>query len=335
MKEYKGYIGSYTRKKSTGLRRFRFHPEGYLLEDFQEMEDPTYLAMDGQKKILYGSMRKGDHHGVFSLDLDTEKRQEVLVEKEATPCHVSVFSTYLLASNYHHGKVDLYRLQEGHVEKRLDSIAHEGSGPREDRQEASHIHFAMKSPHDEDILVCDLGSDQVYIYHVKEEKLIRKGSILLPMGTGPRHLLFSKTSPFVYIFSELTSEIFVLKKSEGSYHLKQVVSTLPEDFHGENTGAAIRFTPDEKFLYVSNRGHDSLTAFEVRTNHHLSFIDTYDAKGAHPRDFNITPDGAFLLVAHMNSHNLALFKIQKDSGKLHFLRNDLYSPEPVSIVFQE
>ena len=325
VKDYKGYIGSYTRKESKGVRSFRFNEEEFVIEDFYEVEDPSYLALSENQEILYGSMRDGSSHGVFSMNLTTGIVDKVLFEKENTPCHISVFEDRLLASNYHQGLLDLYLLEEGMVRKRLDQASHKGSGPNEKRQEGPHVHFAMKNPHLSEVLVCDLGTDKVYRYEAKEN-LEKIGELLLPNGSGPRHLAFSKKSRYLYVFTELSSEIFVYEFHEGEYHLKQVVKTLPEDFHGENTGAAIQLSPDEKHLYVSNRGHDSISAFKVKENHLLEKIDTYKSGGDHPRDFNLSPDGCFLLVAHMITNDLSLFKVDKDTGALALLKKGIHTP---------
>ena len=340
MKDYNGFIGSYTRKNSKGIRKFSFNEEKFDIENFYEVEDPTYLALNEEGTILYASMRDHGDHGVLSMNLTTDIVDKVLFEKENTPCHISLFDSYLLASNYHDGNLDLYQLEKEMVRKRIDSIKHEGNGPDEKRQEGSRLHFALKNPLNEDILACDLGTDKVYLYALEKNSfeeviLEKKGEILLPPGSGPRHLTFLKKAKFLYIFSELSSEIFVYDFRNGDYILKQAIKTLPEDFSGDNTGAAIRVTPDNRFLYVSNRGHNSLSAFKIKENHLLEKIQTISTEGDHPRDFNITPDGEFLLVANMISNDLTLFKINRDSGKLTLLKKDIKTPEPVSIVFQK
>lgn len=332
MKDYTGFIGSYTRKESKGIRKFSFNTEEFIIEDFYEVDDPTYLALDKEKNILYASMRHKSDHGVLSMNLNRNIVDKVLFENENTPCHVSVYGDHLLASNYHDGHLDLYQLEEGMVKKRLETVTHDGRGPNEKRQEGSHLHFAMKNPYNEDILACDLGADKVYVYNYKDE-LLKRDELLLPPGSGPRHLIFSTRAKLVYIFTELSSEVFVYDFREGEYVLKQVLKTLPEDFKGDNTGAAIRLTPDGKFLYISNRGHNSITGFKVKENHHLEIIETVSCEGDHPRDFNISPDGEFLLTANMITNNLTLFKINRDDGKLQLLKKDIKTPEPVSIVF--
>lgn len=333
MKNYRGFIGSYTRKNSQGIRTFYFNENEFKIEDFYKVGNPTYLALDESGKFLYSSMSQEDTQGVMSMNLENKAVTSVLFKNESTPAHVSIFDKYLLASNYHDAHLDLYALDQNMVKARLDSKIHRGQGPNVVRQEKSHIHFAMKNPHNEDILVCDLGTDHVYIYQVKDHSLVKIGEIVFPGGSGPRHLAYAKFKNQVYVFSELTSEIFVLDYHNGQYHLIQSITTLPKDFIGENTGAAIRIRPDQKFLYVSNRGHDSISTFRIEEDGTLEMVSTISCYGDHPRDFNITPDGRYLLSAQMNSQDLTLFQIRKDTGELTLKQEKIQTPEPVSIIF--
>ena len=333
MKNYKGLIGSYTRDKSRGIRKFTFTNDSFEIEDFYAVENPTYLALDKNKEFLYSSMSKGDTQGVMSMDLNTLNVNEVLFSHENTPAHISVLEDYLLASNYHDGHLDLYGLSKHMVTKRLDSKTHTGEGPNKDRQKNAHIHFALKNPHNNDILTCDLGSDKVYIYEIKDDTLNKKGEINFSPGSGPRHLCYAMDKNITYVFSELTSEIFVLEYKDHKYHQIQSVKTLPKDFYGENTGAAIRIHPNQKFIYVSNRGHDSISTLKIDDQYKLKLLSTISCGGDHPRDFNLTPDGKYLLSAHMTSNDLTLFKVNELTGEISPIKEKIASPEPVSIVF--
>ncbi len=333
MTTYNGFIGSYTRKESTGIRKFNFRENAFEIEDFYSVENPTYLALDDSGKYLYASMSQGDTHGVMSMNLETNEVKKVLFKSESTPAHISIFDHYLLASNYHDGKVDLYQLKDHMLTSRLSSITHMGNGPNRARQEASHIHFALKNPHNNDILVCDLGTDQVYVYQVKDNTLVKTQDIFFPGGSGPRHLIYAKNKNLVYVLSELTSEVFVLAYEVGAYTIIQSVHTLPENYTDDNTGAAIRIHPNQKYLYISNRGHDSLSTLKITDDGKVELLSIVSCHGDHPRDFNLTPDGKYLLSAQMNSQDLTLFKVNEDSGELSLVKQGIKTPEPVSIVF--
>ena len=333
MAYYKGFIGSYTRRKSSGIRSFRFNEDEFITEDFFTVDDPTYLLLDKDEHILYSSIREGNEGGIMSLNLDTLYADKVTFENNATPCHISKFSDFILASNYHQGYLDLYLTENNEVQERLQSIEFHDTGPVIERQAGSHVHFAEKNPYNDDILVCDLGADKVYIF-TNGNELNQKGEILLPPGSGPRHFVFHGKEKILYVFSEISSELFTFNFKDGSYLLKQAVKTLPEDFKGENTGSDIRITSDNRFIYVSNRGHDSISVFSIKENGLLELVEIVSTEGEHPRDFNLSPDGEFLLAGNMNTDNLTLHKVNRDTGSLKVLRNDIYSPEPTSIVFQ-
>lgn len=332
MSKYKGYIGSYTRRKSTGIRSFNFDLEEKHFEtyDFLDVENPTYLALSEDKQYLYSSMSRKDLTGVLSLNLKTLSKKELLFENEATPCYVSRYNNILLASNYHHGNFDIYSLKNNMLEKRLKSINHTGSGPNTDRQESSHIHFSEKSPLTEDIFVTDLGADKVYVY---DSNFNIKKVINLKAGSGPRHIAFHNEKKILYVFTELTNEVYEIDYSQDEYKITNSIATISKDKSSQSDGAAIRISKDNRFLYVSNRGDNSISILDISEKNSMSLVDIISTEGDHPRDFNITPDGNYLLAANMNTDNLVLFKVNKETGKLKLLKDDIYSPEPVSIVF--
>lgn len=334
MSHYKGYIGSYTRRKSTGIRAIRFNEDEVVVEDFLAVENPTYLALASSGRHLYSALQKGDGGGVLSFDLHTRDMRTLTFQGEAVPCHLSLKDPYLLTANYHQGKLDLHALEEGHLARRLQSIPHAGSGPLKPRQESAHIHQVVQNPYNDDILACDLGTDRIHVYRLENGSLVPKESLLLPPGSGPRHLVFHGKLPLAYVFSELSATVFTLDAGVSGYRLRGAEPTLPDDFQRENTGAAIRISPDSRFLYVSNRGHDSIGILKVQENGLPKRIGHVPSEGIHPRDFNLTQDGCFLLAANMETDNLALFKVDKDTGALHLLRKDIYSPEPVAVIFE-
>lgn len=334
MSYYKGYIGSYTRRKSKGIRTIRFNEDEVVVEDFLPVENPTYLALAPAGRHLYSSVQEGEGGGVLSVDLHSRDVRTLTFQGEAVPCHLVLKDPYLLTANYHQGKLDLYHLEAGHPTRRLESIPHTGSGPVKPRQESAHIHQVVQNPYNGDILACDLGTDQIHVYRLDQGTLVLKETLLLPPGSGPRHMVFHGKQPLAYVFSELSSMVFTLDADAPGYRVRGAEPTLPEDFQRENTGAAIRISPDNRFLYVSNRGHDSIGILKVQENGLPKLMGHVPSEGIHPRDFNLTPDGCFLLAANMETDNLALFRVDKDTGALHLLRKDIYSPEPVSVIFE-
>lgn len=332
---YTGFLGSYTRRKSTGLRRFAFDGKEFRTEDFMQIGNPAYLALSEDGNILYSVVKHGDASGTASIDINEKKVTGIsTADGEAPPCYISLIPEGLLACNYHAGNLDLYAIKDGVITGRRQSIGHDGSGPVTGRQDSSHIHFSMKNPYNEDILVCDLGTDRVWIYSYNGE-LRKKDSINFPAGSGPRHLVFHRTEKIAYVLSELTSEVFTIDFRDGSYRIIHSSRALPGDFQGNSIAAAIRISNDNRFIYTSNRGHESITIFKVTESFTTSVVDIVPSHGKHPRDFNISPDGKYLLLANMETDNLALYSVDQETGGLEIIRSDIYSPECVSVVFEK
>lgn len=332
---YTGFLGSYTRRKSTGIRRFEFDGREFRTEDFLEIGNPAYLTLSGDGSMLYSVVKVGDASGAASIDLNEKKITGISTsEGEAPPCYLSLIEEGLLACNYHAGNLDIYSMKDGHITERSQSLSHEGSGPVTGRQDSSHIHFALKNPYNDDILVCDLGTDRIWIYSHNGE-LRRKDSINFPAGSGPRHLVFHSTEKIAYVLSELTSEVFTVDFRDGEYRIIHSSRALPGDFSGESIAAAIRISPDNRFLYTSNRGHESITIFKITDGFTTSVVDIVPSHGKHPRDFNISPDGRYLLLANMETDNLVLYSVDTETGGLEVVRSDIYSPECVSVVFEK
>lgn len=331
---YTGFLGSYTRRKSTGIRRFAFDGKEFRTEDFMQIGNPAYLVLGDDGNILYSVVKQGDASGAASIDIHEKKITGIsTADGEAPPCYLSLIPEGLLACNYHGGNLDLYAIEDGVITGRRQSISHEGSGPVTGRQDSSHIHFALKNPYNEDILVCDLGTDRVWIYSYNGE-LRKKDSINFPAGSGPRHLVFHKSEKIAYVLSELTSEVFTVDFRDGSYRIVHCSRALPGDFSGDSIAAAIRISNDNRFIYTSNRGHESITIFKITESYTTSVVDIVPSHGKHPRDFNISPDGKYLLLANMETDNLALYSIDSETGGLEIIRSDIYSPECVSVVFE-
>jgi len=195
-------------------------------------------------------------------------------------------------------------------------LSYEGSGPNGLRQEASHIHQAVVSPNKKWLYACDLGCDKIWFHELQSEKLKVKTGFSTPPGSGPRHLVFHPFLSLIYVFCELDGGLLTYKvdSATGFLELISQISTLPKDFSGEPAGAAIRIHPNAKALYVSNRNHNSITAFAINSEGELEYHSNFPVKGMEPRDINIDPCGQWLLSANQNSHNIIPFKLEPASG---------------------
>ncbi|MBF0786510.1 MULTISPECIES: lactonase family protein [unclassified Streptococcus] len=330
------YFGTYTRRVSEGIYVADFNAETGELSNRRLVvaePNPTYLALSADQ-FLYSVGTKGNQGGIaaFSPDLDLINH---VVADGAPHCYVSVDEERQLVygANYHKGQVLVYkRLENGGLEL-ADSQQHEGSGPHEN-QASPHVHFADLTP-DKYLVTCDLGTDQVITYTVSDQgKLGPLARYQATPGAGPRHIVFHPTAKIAYLICELNSTIEVLiYDGLGEFELMQTITTLPSDYTGFNGTAAIRISQDGKFLYSSNRGHHSIAIYKVLGDASLELVDIVPSLGKTPRDFILSPDNRFLIVAHQDSDNISVFGRDEETGKLTNLSSDFIVPEAVCITF--
>ncbi|GEK37278.1 MULTISPECIES: lactonase family protein [Enterococcus] len=331
-------LGTYTRRVSEGIYTIDLDTEKKELSGLTlatKEVSPTYLAKS-KAENLYTVTTVDGLGGAGAYD-STYQFLNAVTEEGAPLCYVAVDETRQLVygANYHKGEVNVYRILDNGGIEAVESLYHqEETGPHKN-QDHAHVHYTDLTP-DQRLVVCDLGTDRVYTYDVAENgKLTLAATFVAEPGTGPRHLVFHPTQPIAYLFGELDSTVSVLAYQEnGSFEKLQKISTLPEDFTGENGGAAIRISNDGRFLYTSNRGHNSIAVFEISSNgEQLSAIQNISTEGDFPRDFALNSTNEFLVCANQNSDNLTLFTRDAQTGKLTLLQKDIYAPECVCVYF--
>lgn len=333
-----GYIGTYTQEKSKGIYRFTLDSEaeelngGDLIEEFQ---GPLYLDIQDDK--LYSLKQDGDTAGIATFEIaDGELKfiDECLPEGE-NGCYLTASSDgkYMLDAVYDSGKLRLYKMDErGIVVERLDVFQVEGNGPHE-RQDHAHSHFVTETPDGKYFAAVDLGADKIVTFSIEEERLVVVAESKVAPGSGPRHLVFSDAGDYAYILTELSNEVIAAEYNDGAFSPIATYSLLPEDFTEHSQAAAIRKHPNGKYIYASNRGHNSIAVFEIKDNgKSLDRLQIESSNGNWPRDFNITPDGQYLVCAHEKSHNLVLFKINED-GTITRLDSEIKVPEGIFVGF--
>ena len=333
-----GYAGTYTQEKSKGIYRFNLDTEadklsgGDLIEEFQ---GPLYLNIQNDK--LYSLKQNGDTAGIATFEIKNgglKLIEEYLPEAE-NGCYLSPSSDgkYMLDAVYSTGKVRLYKMDDrGAVTERLDVYQVEGSGPHE-RQDHAHSHFVTETPDGKYFAAVDLGADKIITFKIEEERLVKLAESKVAPGSGPRHLVFSDAGDYAYIVTELSNEVIAAEYDDGKFTPVETYSALPEDFTEHSQAAAIRKHPNGKYIYVTNRGHNSIAVFEIKEGgQSLERLQIESSNGNWPRDFNITPDGEYLVCAHEKSHNLVLFKINGD-GTISRLDSEIEVPEGIFVDF--
>jgi 6-phosphogluconolactonase len=248
---------------------------------------------------------------------------------------------FVLVANYSGGNVAVLPIRnDGSLGEATDLKQYQGSSINVERQEGPHAHCIVLDPANRFAYGCDLGTDKVMIYRfdARRGKLIpgRTPWVQLKPGAGPRHITFRPDGKYAYVINELHATVtaFAHDRERGTLKEVQTIQTLPADFTGENTSADIHVSPDGRFLYCSNRGHDSIAAFQIDPrNGKLIFVAHLSSGGKAPRNFAIDPTGAFVLVANQKSDNIVSFRRDAKTGRLSATGHIAEVPSPVCLKF--
>lgn len=347
------YVGTYTLGKSEGIYVYRMDRATGALTKFSSMKsvNPSFLTIDRSKRYLYAVNEVGEYAGkpggsvsAFAIDAATGNLR--LLNEQATqgadPCHLSIDTRKraLLVANYTGGSVTVLPVRtDGTLGMAIDVKQHEGSGIKE-QQKGPHAHCVILDRSERHALAADLGIDKVMIYTFDRAtgKLSagKQPFAELTAGAGPRHLTLHPSGKYLYVINELDSTMTSFKYNElnGKLTLIETVSTLPGDFTGVSYCADVHVSPSGRFLYGSNRGHNSIVVFEInpRTGK-LTLVEHVSTEGNWPRNFTIDPSRKFLLVANQRSDNVVVFNIDKNTGRLTPTRNNEQIPAPVCLKF--
>ncbi len=334
---------------SRGVYRFRQNSEtGELHEEGLALDCPdcSFLTLLPQKKRAYGVSKLMDTEGqsygaVVAMGLDPSDGSLSMLNSQDSlgngPCHVSASSDgkHVLVANYNGGNATLFCARtDGTLEPACCNIQHEGRGPHPSRQKQAHIHSVTLSPDERFVIVADLGLDVWRIYRLDGKQLILNGECQTAAGAGPRHFAFHPDGRHAFGINELDSTLSAFQWDAQAGTLKEIntVALLPEDFSEENTAGDIHVSADGAYVYGSNRGHDSIVCCSIDPQTRaVTMIQRTPCGGAHPRNFALAPDGRFLYVANMNSHNIVCFRI--DRGLLIPAKIEVSLGMPVCLKF--
>jgi 6-phosphogluconolactonase len=330
------YVGTYTRSgTSEGIYVYQRDPETGALTHLHTIEDidPSFLAFDPSKRFLFAVRELREHAGeghgsAASYLIDQETGDLTFLSRQSThggePCHLVVDPTgrYLLVANHEHGSVAVLPIDaDGRLQPASDLRQHEGSGPGPSQQ-GPHAHFVTFDPTRQRVLVTDKGIDKVMIYRLDADgTLLPHDPPFAPLhsGTAPRHLAFHPSGRFAYVNGEadMTITAFRYDGARGALEELHYLSTLPEGATGERLSTAqVLVEPSGRFVYVSNRGHDSIAIFEIdQQTGRLTAIGHEPSQGHTPRNFAIDPSGTFLYVANQNSDTIVHFRIDRQTGQ--------------------
>ncbi|ODU01220.1 MAG: 6-phosphogluconolactonase [Planctomycetes bacterium SCN 63-9] len=352
---FRVYVGTYTGGKagSEGIYLLELDPATGALESkglAGKIVSPSFLAIHPSRKFLYSVNEVGEFGGkpsgaVTAFAIDEANGSLKQLNQQATvgtgPCHLTVDATgkNLLVANYGSGSVAVLPIAEdGSLRPASSFIQHAGKGANPSRQEGPHAHSINLDAANRFAFAADLGLDKVLIYAFDAAK----GTIApnaspfakVAPGAGPRHFAFHPGGKLAYVINEMGSTVtaFSYDPAAGSLTEIQTISTLPADFKGQNDTAEIQVHPSGKFVYGSNRGHDSIAVFAVdEKTGKLEFVEARSTEGKVPRNFAIDPTGAFLLAENQDSDTVVVFRIDPATGKLTPTGTKVSVPMPVCI----
>jgi len=354
---YLVYVGTYTEggSASKGIYAYRFEADAGKLTPIGlavETTNPSFLAVHPNHRFLYSvnevTTYKGEKSGAvsaFTIDQATGKLTLInqVASKGADPCYITVDKTgkYVLVANYTGGSIAVLPvLEDGRLGEASAFVQHTGHGTNPQRQEGPHAHSIDLSPDNRYAIVDDLGLDQTLVYKFDSAR----GTLTLnappfakaDTGAGPRHFAFHPSGRFAYVINEMgsTVSVFAFDGTAGLLRPLQTISTLPNGFAAHNDDAEIEVHASGKFLYASNRGHDSIAVFAIDADKGtLKLIQDVPTKGQNPRHFEIAPGGKLLFVANEKSDNIVIFRIDQQTGLLRPTGEVLDVAQPVCVKF--
>ncbi len=351
------YIGTYTGGKSQGIYVSRLNPTTGALTPVEvaaEIKNPSFLAIHPNQKFVYAVSEVSDSGGkptggvsAFAVDSATGKLKLLNQQSSqgAGPCHLVIdrAGKNALVANYGGGSCAVLPIgDDGRLAEATAAIQHKGKSVDAGRQEGPHAHSINLDPSNRFAFVADLGLDQILIYRFDATKgsLTANDPPFAPVagGSGPRHFAIHPSGKSAYVINEManTVTVFALDATRGSLQELQTITTLPPDFKGKSFTAEVVVHPSGKFVYGSNRGHDSLAIFAVdQSTGKLTSRGNQSTGGKTPRNFAIDPTGKWLLAENQDSGTIVVFRVDEETGALTQMGQALEVPMPVCVRFRQ
>ena len=345
------YIGSYTGGRSQGIYRSTLDlASGHMTAPklVARLENPSFLCIHPSQPRLYAvsEVGEGDRQVVAFTIEDDGGLSEInqLSAEGSAPCYVSVDDSgkYVFVANYSSGNILSIALDDnGGLREIVSNQQHEGRSVNQRRQQGPHAHCVLPDPSNNFVCAANLGLDQVLIYEFDQQTGALRSTehpLRIAPGGGPRHLTFHPDGKYAFVLHEMTSKVTALKwdHQNGKLFSIQTLSTLPADFETNNSTAEVLVHPNGRFVYVSNRGHDSIAVFEWNVaTEQLKLVDHTPSGGKTPRNFRLNPSGEFLLTQNQNSNSIFAFRVDATTGRLEKVGNELMVGNPCCIKFYD
>ena len=349
------FIGTNTgpNTNSKGIYRAEFEPAtGKLSEPVlaAEYPQPGFLTLHPKLPVLLaigapkGAPFPGGTSSVASFAIGADQSLKFLGEASTGgkgACHLAVDPSgrAVAVANYGDGRISTLKLDDRGVPLTTVSIVvNQGSGPNPSRQEGPHAHGVYFNRAGTRLFIPDLGLDRVWVYPFDPATAELGKDLLVPLatapGAGPRHLTFTKDEKHLYVINELDNTLLAAVRENDTFKPTGTAASLPADFTGKNTTAEVELSPDERFIYASNRGHDSIVVFRREADGGVPVaIQHAPCGGKAPRHFKISPCGNWLLCAHQQSHSISVLPRNPATGELGAPTSTVPSPSPICLLF--
>ena len=312
MTVHRSLVGTYTHHDAKGIYWASFDDENGQFECLAlaaKSDTPAFLCRIDNHVYAVNEAMEG---GISAFELRADNLQFINRRSSlgSLPCHITARRQWIAVANYGSGSVAVFRRESnGTIGHNTSHVKHEGSGPINERQECAHAH-EVRAVSDSQLLVPDLGVDRVYHYRLSPlgDLNLEPAITLLQPGSGPRHIVVHPQFPLFYLINELSNTVAVIDPSD-NHHEQAVISTLPDNYRGSNTTAEIQLSEDGRFVYASNRGHNSIVTMAIDDRgipREPSWVSTI---GEHPRFFCLDPTQKWLLVANQQSDNVTVYPV--------------------------
>ena len=352
--QYFVYIGTYTGPKSKGIYAYRYDAAAFKLDAIGlvgEMVRPSFLTLHPNGRFLYAVSELGndgrENGSITAFRIDRNSGALTALNTVSSggggACHLVVDKTgkSLLVANYGTGSVAAFAVNpDGRLSGPTTLMQHSGASVDRRRQGGPHAHAVVLSADNRFVFVPDLGLDRIFSYRLDPATAHLTPNdppfVAVKPGSGPRHFAFSPGGRFAYSVHEMGSMVtaFAYEAASGKLTQLQTISTLPADFHGEDNSAEIEVDAKGRFLYASNRGHDSIAVFAIEPKlGTLSVVENVATQGRTPRNFKIDPTGRYLFAANQDSNNIVIFSIDPETGRLAPTGQVLQVQSPVCVLF--
>jgi 6-phosphogluconolactonase len=346
------FVTAFAAGDKGGIHAYEFDTTAGELKSLRRtagVENPFFLALSPDRKFLYSIHAKQfggkENEQVAAYAVVGRTGELKLLNRQSAEgtaaCYLDVDKTgkALLVANYSSGSVAALPVKgDGSLGEHTSFFPHKGSSVNPQRQKEPHAHCIVVSPDNKYAFAADLGTDQIVCYKLDPATATltpnKPPSAKAPAGAGPRHLTFHPGGKRAYVINELANSVTVFDydADAGTLTEKQTISTLPDDFKGTSYCADVKVTPDGRFLYGTNRGHDSVAAYRVGDDGRLSLVAVEPSRGRGPQNLAVTPDGAWLLCANMAGDNVAVFRIDPKTGRLKAAGEPVRQTSPSCIM---